>query len=149
MRNYTLKRETFVRKPIAEAFDFFSRAENLEKLTPPWLSFHILTPPLQLRRGARIAYQLRIRGVPAKWVSEIEEWDPPFGFVDVQVKGPYNRWRHVHRFSEVAGGTRIQDAVTYALPFGPLGRIAHWLLVARDLSKIFDYREQRVREILG
>jgi ligand-binding SRPBCC domain-containing protein len=66
-----------------------------------------------------------------------------------QVKGPYKLWRHTHRFSEVGGGTRIVDIVDYSLPFGPLGRVVHRLQVPGDLSKIFDYRERRVRELLG
>lgn len=150
MPSYTLQRQSFVQRPIAAVFDFFSHAENLELLTPPWLSFQVLTPkPIEMRRGATIAYQLRVHGIPLRWQSEIEQWNPPLEFIDVQVKGPYKFWRHMHRFAAVNGGTRITDVVNYALPFGPLGRLANRLQVARDLSKIFDYREQRVRELLG
>jgi hypothetical protein len=147
---YTLQRESFVPRPIAEVFDFFSSAENLEKITPPWLGFRILTPlPIELRRGTVISYRLRVRGIPIRWLTEIEEWAPPFEFVDIQRKGPYKSWRHTHRFVQVDGGTRMSDTVRYALPLGPLGRLAHRLQVARDLDRIFDYREQRVRELLG
>lgn len=73
----------------------------------------------------------------------------PFEFADVQAKGPYKPWRHTHRFTEAGGVTPIADAVEYTLPFGPLGRLAHWLQVGRDLSKIFDYWEKTVRVLLG
>ena len=104
---------------------------------------------MEIRQGAVIAYSLRVRGIPLKWLTEIERWNPPFEFIDVQLKGPYKLWRHTHRFVEAEGGTRILDRVDYALPFGPLGRLVHRLQVARDLEKVFDYRERCVRELLG
>ena len=153
MRNeadYVLERESTVTCPLAQVFDFFSRAEKLETLTPRWLHFRIVTPqPVTMRQGATIAYQLRVRGIPVRWLTEIELWRPPYEFVDVQLKGPYRLWHHTHRFEECDGGTRIVDIVRYALPFGPLGRLVHRLQVARDLAKIFDYREQRVRSLLS
>src|SRR5436305_10113733 len=102
MATYVLERTLFVAKPRPAAFEFFSKAENLEKLTPPWLRFRIVTPtPVHMKPGANIEYALRIRGVPVRWLTEIERWDPPFEFVDVQKKGPYKLWRHTHRFIEV------------------------------------------------
>jgi ligand-binding SRPBCC domain-containing protein len=100
-----------------------------------------------MREGAMIAYALRVRGVPLRWLTRIEKWNPPFEFVDIQAKGPYKYWHHTHRFSEVDRGTLIADTVEYALPFGVLGRLAHRMQVARDLSRIFDYREEKVREL--
>jgi ligand-binding SRPBCC domain-containing protein len=148
MKEYTLQRELRVPHPLSVVFDFFSRAENLEKLTPPWMRFRILTPPpIEMKEGAAIAYALRVRGIPLRWISKIERWNPPFEFIDVQVKGPYKFWRHTHRFSEVEGGTSIVDIVHYALPFGPLGRLIHRLQVARDLAKIFDYRARQVQAL--
>ncbi len=149
MTPYSLHREMWVPLPLPRAFDFFSRAENLERITPPWMHFRILTPrPIQMRQGATIAYALRVRGIPLRWLTEIERWNPPFEFVDVQRKGPYRLWRHTHRFSDVAGGTSIVDIVDYALPFGWLGRLVHRMQVARDLSKIFDYRAEQVEALL-
>jgi ligand-binding SRPBCC domain-containing protein len=147
--DYVLQREATVTCPLEKVFDFFSKAENLETLTPPWLRFRIETPqPIQMRQGATIAYRLHVRGVPLRWLTEIEVWRPPYEFVDVQVKGPYKLWRHIHHFQESKDGTRIMDVVNYTLPLGPLGRLVHRLQVADDLDKIFDYREHRVRTLL-
>jgi hypothetical protein len=150
MAIYTLRRELLVPNALPEVFDFFSRAENLERLTPPWMRFRILTPPpIMMRQGTTIAYALRVHGIPIRWLTEIEEWNPPFEFVDNQAKGPYKLWRHTHRFSAVSGGTLVTDLVEYALPFGAIGRLVHRLQVARDLTRIFDYRSQRVLELLS
>jgi ligand-binding SRPBCC domain-containing protein len=149
MKPSRLERELFVPRPRPAVFEFFSKPENLQEITPPWLGFRILTPlPMALQQGSTIGYALRVRGIPVRWLTEIERWDPPFQFVDVQTKGPYRLWRHTHRFVERDGGTTILDSVEYALPFGILGRLVDRLWVARDLSRIFDYRAQRVRELL-
>ncbi|HEV2463098.1 MAG TPA: SRPBCC family protein [Acidobacteriaceae bacterium] len=96
--------------------------------------------------GATIAYSLRIHGLSVQWLSRIECWDPPFSFVDVQLKGPYRLWRHTHSFVSREGSTVIADSVEFALPFGVLGDIVYRIQVERDIRRIFDYREQRVKE---
>ena len=147
---YRIHREIWVPRPLPAVFDFFSRVENLERITPPWMRFRILTPlPVEMKKGATLAYALRVRGIPLQWLTKIECWNPPFEFVDVQAKGPYRFWRHTHRFSEVDGGVSISDLVEYALPFGLLGQLVNRFQVAGDLSKIFDYRTERVRALLG
>jgi len=147
---YRLHRELWVPHPLPVVFNFFSRAENLEQITPPWMRFRILTPPpIVMKPGAIIAYALRVRGIPFRWLTEIERWNPPHEFIDVQSRGPYKLWRHEHRFLARNGGTLIADTVEYALPFGLLGRLVHRLQVARDLCRIFDYRAQQVQTLLA
>jgi ligand-binding SRPBCC domain-containing protein len=149
MTIYRLQREQWVPQPLSAVFDFFSRAENLPKITPPWMRFRILTSlPIEMKQGATIAYEIRVRGFPLQWLTEIERWNPPHEFIDIQAKGPYKFWRHTHQFSELKCGTSIVDMVDYALPFGPLGRLVHRLQVGRDLSKIFDYRVQKIQTLL-
>jgi uncharacterized protein len=146
MKTYTLYRKQWVPHPVDKVFDFFSRAENLEDLTPALLRFQITRTPPRMEPGARIEYKLRVRGVPVRWKTDIEKWDPPHEFVDVQSKGPYRLWHHTHRFREENGGTWIEDTVRYALPFGILGQLVNRFVVTRDVSQIFNFREEKVRE---
>lgn len=146
----TLEREHWIPRPLEEIFTFFGNAENLERITPPWLNFQILSRrPIQMAVGARIVYQMRWHGVPMRWTTEIVEWKPPFGFVDSQLKGPYRLWHHSHSFTTQRNGTLMKDLVRYELPFGWLGRIAHALTVRRNLAEIFDYRFRAIDEIFG
>ena len=147
---YVLERRQIVRRPRAEVFPFFADAANLERLTPPFLGFDILTPlPIEMKAGARIDYRIRSSGVPMRWQTVIEEFVPGERFVDVQIKGPYRRWRHTHTFRDVAGGTELGDRVEYELPLGVLGRVAHRALVRRQLRAIFDYRARVMTELFG
>jgi ligand-binding SRPBCC domain-containing protein len=150
MSVHVLEREATLARPRAQVFPFFADARNLERLTPPSLRFEISTPgEIQMRQGAVIDYRLRISGIPIRWRTLIEIWEPPSRFVDVQVHGPYALWRHTHTFEDAPAGTTMRDHVDYALPFGPLGTLAHRLFVARRLERIFSFRAQVVRELFA
>ena len=145
---HRLQREQVVPAGLDEVFEFFSQARNLETLTPPWLRFEVLTPePIEMQQSTRIAYRLRLHGMPLRWVSQIEEWNPGQGFVDRQVHGPYRLWHHRHEFQVTDGGTLVRDIVDYALPLGPLGELSHAAFVRRDLAAVFDYRRQRIADL--
>jgi ligand-binding SRPBCC domain-containing protein len=131
----------------SEVFPFFADARNLEAITPPFLRFSVVTPePIEMRVGALIQYRLQLHGVPVRWLTSIQAWDPPHRFVDVQVTGPYALWHHTHTFSPCDGGTLMRDVVRYAIPFGPLGELAHRLFVARDVERIFAFRQQELAQ---
>jgi ligand-binding SRPBCC domain-containing protein len=137
--------------PRERAFEFFSRAENLEAITPPLLRFRITTPgPIEMGVGTLIRYRLRLHGIPVSWLTRIEEWDPPHGFVDRQVRGPYALWHHTHRFEAIdENRTLMTDVVRYGHRLGPLGGIAERLVVRRDLQRIFDYRRDSIPALLA
>ena len=147
---YVLERSQRVTTARAEVFAFFADAANLERMTPPQLGFTILTPqPIEMKNGAQIDYRIKLYGIPMKWKTVIEEYDPDDRFIDVQLKGPYAMWRHTHTFVDVEGGTQLGDRVVYELPFGPLGRVVHAAFVRRQLAQIFDHRERVMRELFG
>ena len=131
-------------------FSFFGDARNLELLTPEFLRFRVVgvtTPTLQT--GTLIDYRLSLHGVPVRWQSRIERWEPNRTFADVQVRGPYKLWQHTHEFEPYNGGTIIRDRIRYALPLAPLGALVAGRMVARDLRAIFDYRRAQVATRFG
>ena len=141
-----LTRAQVVPLPPEQAFSFFADPRNLEAITPPWLRFRILEAPDELRDGSLLRYRLRLNGIPVGWLTEITEWRPPRTFTDTQLRGPYRLWVHVHRFTPVEGGTEIFDSVRYRVPGGaPVER----LVVAPRLRAIFDFRRERLAELLG
>ena len=132
--------------PLETTFEFFSDARNLEEITPPFLKFRIVTPaPIEMEPGALIDYQLKLRGIPLRWRTEIVDWDPPRGFTDVQLRGPYRKWVHRHDFKEENGGTLVSDTVHYRVPGGSL---ADRMFVRKDLIRIFAYRHTKIEVLL-
>ncbi len=146
---YRLERSVSVPVSLREAFAFFEDPYNLARLTPPWLSFRITSPErIHMRKGAEITYRIRWLGMALNWKTVIAEYEPPFFFVDEQASGPYAFWRHRHDFKPAECGAIVSDSVEYALPFGQLGRLAHYFVVRRQLEGIFDYRQEALGRIL-
>lgn len=149
-RRWKLEQVQVVPRPRSEVFEFFADAHNLERITPDLLAFRILTPrPIEMGQGALIDYRLKLYGIPMSWKTRIELWEPDDRFVDMQLKGPYRYWHHLHEFEDVDLGTRMRDVVHYELPFGPFGSIARSLFVRRSLERIFGHRRQAIAEIFG
>ena len=144
MKIHQLKTELWLPRRRDEVFQFFADPANLERLTPGWLRFKMITEePPALKEGIRLDYRLRIHGVPIKWQSEITAWNPPHRFVDQQSRGPYRLWVHEHTFIEHDGGTLVRDNVQYSVPGGTL---VQKFLVAPDLDRIFKYRHKVLKE---
>ena len=150
MKTYVLRCDMLAPVGIEEAFAVFEDPYNLARITPPWLNFKVTSKVrVVMTKGAAIDYTIRWMGLPIKWKTNIAEYDPPHCFVDEQTKGPYVLWHHTHRFAVEGSGTRVSDEVRYALPFGPIGKIAHEVMVGRQLREIFEYRQQTLPRLIG
>jgi len=144
-KEFTLRSEAWLPRRRDEVFAFFGDARNLDALTPPWVKFAMLTPGLiEMRADTLIDYRIRVHGIPIRWQTEITEWQPPHHFVDTQLRGPYTLWHHTHTFEERDGGTLCLDHVRYR-PRG--GALANWLFVRRDVERIFNYRQYRLKQL--
>ncbi|MGE0614515.1 MAG: SRPBCC family protein [Bacteriovoracia bacterium] len=140
--------EQYLPRPRAEVFRFFSRAENLGVITPPWLGFQILSQSnSEIRQGTLIDYRIRLHGLPMRWRTLIEEWCPEERFVDTQLRGPYSKWHHTHTFADAPGGTLMRDHVRYQLPGGLPGRWLGQAWVRRNIEQIFEFRRSKITEL--
>ena len=146
MKVHEFQCETRLPKEQALVFSFFADAANLNAITPPWLHFRTVSSiPVEMHEGAIIDYRLRVRGIPLRWQTRINEWRPPTRFVDEQVRGPYRLWIHEHTFHSHNGGTTVRDHVRYATP---LDWLLHRWLVRPDIERIFKYRTEVLRKLL-
>jgi ligand-binding SRPBCC domain-containing protein len=148
MADYVVETRMWLARPRADVFAFLADPATPVRVTPPRFRLRLLEPVPAIEAGSVLEYRLTWLGVPLRWRAFIREYDPPFRFVDVQVRGPFARWEHRHRFLEEEGGTWVEDRVTYRLPFGPLGRLAHALLVRRQLDRMWLQRQRRIGELL-
>jgi len=157
MADHVLERRFWLPHPRARVFAFFADPRHLALVQPASARLRWLVPPPErLEAGSVLDFSARILGVPIRWRVIIRELDAPYRFVDAQLLGPFARWEHRHRFLEGPeregepgpGGTWIEDRVTYRLPAGPLGSLAHALVAERRIAGLFAHRERRLREIL-
>jgi len=140
--------EQWLAREPAAVFAFFADPYNLENITPDFLRFQVRgVSTAELREGTCIDYRLSIHGVPLRWQSRIERWDPPRSFADVQIKGPYKLWHHTHEFEPWNGGTIVRDRLCYRLPLGTIGGLVAGGLVGRDLEAIFAFRRKKMQEL--
>jgi len=149
MKKYILERQTLLKTTINKAWDFFSDPGNLVEITPPDMKFRIVSQdlPAKVFSGLKLQYKVQpLLGINMNWVSEIKEVKEPCFFADDQKKGPYALWYHEHSFEEVGGGVLMKDKVTYALPYGFVGRIAHFFIVEKRLCGIFDFRTKAIEK---
>ena len=147
-KEYLLEKHQFISKSKIEVFDFFKTPENLEQITPKNLNFRIITPsPILMEEGTLIEYQIKLFGIPLYWRTLIKEYNPPDNFRDLQLNGPYDTWDHTHIFKECKNGVMMVDRIKYSIPFGIIGRLAHFIWVKAELRRIFNHRYKVIEQI--
>lgn len=146
-----LQRQQQLNCSLDEAWDFFATPRNLDKLTPSSVGFDITHCESDVMHvGQMIGYRIKIAPmVWVKWLTEITLVDEKKRFIDDQRIGPYKVWHHTHLFEENSDGVLMTDDIMYALPFGPLGTIAHALHVKSKLKHIFDERRRLTDELFS
>jgi uncharacterized protein YbjT (DUF2867 family)/ligand-binding SRPBCC domain-containing protein len=150
MSRHHISSELFIPRPRDEVFAFFAEPRNLHRVTPNSLAFEYLTDAAPMKAGLEIGYRIRpLFGIPVGWLTRITEYDPPNGFVDQQVHGPYGHWEHRHAFQDAPGGTLVLDEVDYELPIGLAGDAVNALVVRHELRWIFLFRAWAIREALA
>lgn len=150
MKKYVLERHTVLKTTIGKAWEFFSSPSNLSTITPPGMKFTIVTPnlPGKVYSGLKIQYRVSpLLGIGMNWTSIIKEVREPYFFADDQEKGPYAMWYHEHSFEEEGDKVIMKDKVTYAIPYGFVGRLAHFFVVQKKLNSIFDFRETEIKKV--
>lgn len=156
MPDYILERRMWLPRARTDVFEFFADPRNLPRIQPRWARPRwMVEPPPRLAVGTLLDF--RVPGLPGAWRVIVREFDPPHRFVDAQVRGPFARWEHRHRFAvgparDEAGapeGTWVEDRVTYRLPLGPIGRLIHALGAGRRIRRAFEYRDRRLAALLG
>ena len=147
---YTLYREQYVTATLAEAWDLLKNPANLDRITPEDLQFKIISPvPQEMFNGLIIEYRIKVPWFGEHtWIAEIKHIREIHSFVDEQRLGPYRFWFHYHQVDAEDGRIKLTDKVYYEVPFGIFGKIFHFLFIRRTLKRIFDYRKEKLAEIL-
>ena len=151
-RIYTVKSIQRIPASLEQTWKFFSDANNLITVTPPFLHLKVTNEVFsdEVYAGQMITYMVKpLLGIPMEWMTEITHVEHMKMFVDEQRKGPYKLWHHQHHFKPIEGGVEMTDIVHYQLPFGILGEIGNSIIVKTKLKEIFGFRYQKVIELFG
>lgn len=148
---YTLRKETVVDTTLDQAWNFIRNPANLNKITPDDMAFEIVSDlPDEMTEGMQIEYRVKIPLMgKQRWLSELKQIVPNQSFVDVQLEGPYKYWHHYHSIERVTNGIKFVDRITYQVPYGIFGKIAHLLFIRKTLERIFTHREARFQTLLS
>jgi ligand-binding SRPBCC domain-containing protein len=149
---YSLKTVQTIPISLPEAWEFFSRPDNLKDITPVYMGFVIKSKHHGERMypGQIIEYIVKpLLAIPMYWMTEITHVEEGKYFVDEQRYGPYSLWHHQHHFREVPNGVEMTDIVHYKIPCWFLGDIANALIVKKQLRKIFEFRYQTIEKKFG
>ncbi len=149
---FRIVREQLLKSNIYEAWEFFSRPDNLSEITPKSMNFEILSDvPEKIYEGLLIDY--KVSPLPlyrTKWRTEIKEVEEHKYFVDTQLHGPYKLWYHKHSFHPIGKDlVLMRDTVDYELPLGFCGDVVHSFFVKRKIEDIFDYRSDVIDRIFN
>ena len=147
---HTLEREQMVTASLTECWDFLKNPANLNLITPPDLDFTIVSPiPEDMYNGLIVEYRISIPWFGTqRWVAELKHIRENKSFVDEQRIGPYTLWYHSHELNQTSAGVQLIDRVHYKVPYGIFGSLLHAFFIRKTLQRIFDYRQEKIGEIL-
>jgi len=144
---HTFSKESVIRATPERVFAFHELPDAILRLMPPWESGRVVQRADISQLGSEAIIETKIFGLlPARWVARHTAYDPPRMFEDVQISGPFRRWRHRHLIEPHPDGATLRDEIEYEPPLNFLGRLATPLLITPRLRKLFDYRHYITRD---
>lgn len=149
---YTLMSSQELPISLEKAWEFFSSPANLQKITPKEMGFTITSKNKpKAYKGQIITYKIGILPfITSNWVTEITQVVKNQFFIDEQRFGPYKMWHHEHFFEQLPNGNVLmKDKISYKLPLGFLGKIAHALFIKQKLRTIFTYRFSTLQDFFS
>jgi ligand-binding SRPBCC domain-containing protein len=149
-RTATYSRSVDIDVPVDALYRFHLDTRNAPLISPDGAQFRAIDGTFPVEVGSRVVLRVRQRPIPVTqtWRIRIAEVEVNRRVVDVAERSPFAYWRHEHRFAPLPdGGTRMTDHITYALPLGPLGRLADRLTGRRQLEKMFAERQRKTKAL--
>lgn len=131
---------------VERLFAFHEDPRALERISPPFPPARVVERPERIALGGRILIRIGFGPLSVEWLAEIVEWDPPHGFADRQVRGPFRSWFHRHRFLPAPefGTSLLRDEVDLVAPLGRPGALG----ARAAMDSFFGFRHRRTRELL-
>jgi hypothetical protein len=99
----------------------------------------------EIAEGSRAVLRVPLGPLGLRWVAVHRDIVPGRQFRDEQVEGPFARWVHTHAIEpDGLDACFLEDRIDYALPLGPLGRLAGGAITRAKLRRMFAYRHATI-----
>ncbi|MBA3853617.1 MAG: TIGR01777 family protein [Gemmatimonas sp.] len=135
----------------AEAlFAWHERSGAFERLTPGFMPARVLARSGGITDGSRVTLGIPVGPVTTNWEMEHVGYVKGREFRDVQRKGPFAHWEHIHKMEPQGDGTSVlDDRITYALPLPPFGDVVAGWFTRERLERLLQWRHALTRLDLG
>lgn len=146
---YIFENKQFIKSDMDTVWNYFNNPKHINSLTPSEMHFRTLTEdlPNKIHVDLIISYWVSpLLYIPLKWKTKIISVEKNKSFIDIQIKGPYKKWHHLHTFQKVEDGILMKDIITYELPFGKLGDFVHRILVKKKIEQLFKFRSKQIKK---
>ncbi len=143
MGHTVYKKRTKIKASVETVFSWHERDGAISRLTPPWAPLKMIARTGKgVQKGVKVVFRLNIFKIPMIWEAEHIEYRENKLFKDRQVKGPFSKWEHTHKFiPDGNGGSIMEDHVEFELPFGFLSR-PFYGFATKDFERMFSYRHR-------
>ena len=140
---------THLNHAVGDVFAWHMRPGALDRLIPPWETVTIKSRQGTPATGGRVTFRVRRGGVEIPFEVLHTDFEQDRLFRDEQIRGPFTRWVHTHRFEpENGGGCVVEDHVDWRLPMGTAGRLLGGSSVEEELERLFTFRHRRLQNDL-
>jgi uncharacterized protein (TIGR01777 family) len=143
---FVFQKDSFLSAPPEAVFELHERPDAFRMLTPPSSSVDVVSTATTLRPSEEVVrFDARVLGLSFPFAMVHTVYRKPELFVDEQLRGFFDTWRHDHRF--VRGGfrddpaTMLSDRIAYSHPLLYAGNF----VVRRRLAGLFAFRHDATR----
>jgi ligand-binding SRPBCC domain-containing protein len=140
------KYSSVINAPVNTVWKFHERPDVLQILTPPWQPVQVIRREGGLGVGAITEFRLFLGPLPLTWLARHTGYEEYKFFIDEQISGPFDSWKHHHIFEAEGNNTRLTDEISFAMPGGETIEFVSGWLIKVQLEAMFRYRHHMTKQ---
>lgn len=143
----TINLKTIVHADIQICFDL-SRSIDLHSISVSETNEKAIAGKTSglIELGETVTWEATHFGIRQQLTSKITAFEPPFYFVDEQVKGAFKSIHHQHIFEKDGDKTIMTDIFHFRSPMWIFGEIFNSLILTRYMKRFLVQRNQVIKE---
>jgi len=98
--------------------------------------------------GQEVTFEARHFGIRQRLTARVIEFDRPYVFAEVMLKGAFKTLKHTHMFEVSGNGTLMKDVLVFTSPFGMIGKLFEAVVLERYMKAFLVYRQRKLKELI-